>query len=265
MQEFSPSPSANEYKDYGYFSPDTPSWAEFVYVRILSVAEEEVPCGRERRMLDIGCGNGHLVGEFLKRGYKGVGVDPSESGVQAARTKYPSSRFEALMSDDQILHNLGEAPFELVVMAEVIEHIYDPVKAVRGAFSAVRPGGLFICTTPYHGYLKNLVLAVTNRFDYHLDPFWLGGHIKFWSFKTLSRLLKEAGFIDIHFRGGVVGLPYLWKSMVVSARRPSSGSVPDQERRSGYVMRGRAEREGWPSRRRSRSPSTGPPIGPSPF
>ncbi len=220
MQEALPNPGSNEYKDYTYFSPDTPSSAEFIYPRILSIAQEVFPSGRDKRMLDIGCGNGHLVGEFLKRGYKGVGVDPSESGIRNAQTKYPSGRFEALMADDLILDNLGEAPFDLVVMVEVIEHIYDPVKAVNGVFSAVRPGGFFICSTPYHGYLKNLALALTNRLDYHLDPFWLGGHIKFWSFKTLSRLLKEAGFIDIGFRDGLVGLPYLWKTMVVSARRP---------------------------------------------
>lgn len=223
MRESLPSSGSGEYKDYGYFSPDTLSSAEFIYPHILSIAEEEFRSERDKRMLDIGCGNGHLVGEFLKRGYKGVGVDPSESGIRNAQTKYPSARFAALMADDQILRDLGEAPFDLVVMVEVIEHIYDPVKAVNGVFSAVRPGGLFICSTPYHGYLKNLALAVTNRLDYHLDPFWVGGHIKFWSLKTLSRLLKEAGFIDIRFRGGLLGLPYLWKTMIVSARRSPLG------------------------------------------
>jgi hypothetical protein len=46
---------------------------------------------------------------------------------------------------------------------------------------------------------------------------WDGGHIKFWSKKTLSELLKREGFEVIDFHG-VGRLPYLWKSMVLIAK-----------------------------------------------
>ena len=65
-----------------------------------------------------------------------------------------------------------------------------------------------IISTPYHGYLKNLVLALTNKWDAHLNPFWDGGHIKFWSRKTISRLLSENGFRVIQFIGsGTITFP----------------------------------------------------------
>ena len=90
---------------------------------------------------------------------------------------------------------------------------------MRGCLLATRPGGRFICTTPYHGYLKNLAISLTNKWDDHITPFWDGGHIKFWSRKTLGRLLTEAGFTNLQFRGAG-RLPYLWMSMVMSGDRP---------------------------------------------
>ena len=79
-------------------------------------------------------------------------------------------------------------------------------------------GGLLIISTPYHGYLKNFVLALANKWDAHLNPFWDGGHIKFWSCKTLSQLLNETGFSVIRFIGAG-RLPFLWKSMIVVAQK----------------------------------------------
>lgn len=114
---------------------------------------------------------------------------------------HPQARFEVLPADDQLLANLDEPPFDLVVSTEVVEHLYAPKAYARGCFEAARPGGRFICTTLYHGYLKNLALSLLNKWDAHANPLWDGGHIKLWSRRTISRLLAEAGFRNIRFRG----------------------------------------------------------------
>jgi hypothetical protein len=77
-------------------------------------------------------------------------------------------------------------------------------------------GGAIIISTPYHGYLKNLALSVFNHWDKHHTPLWDGGHIKFWSKRTLTVLLEEQGF-KVEKIIGVGRLPYLWKSMVLMA------------------------------------------------
>lgn len=76
---------------------------------------------------------------------------------------------------------------------EVIEHLYQPrafVLFIRSILEA-SGGGQFIVTTPYHGYLKNLTIALANKMDYHLSALWEGGHIKFWSRRTLAILLRR--------------------------------------------------------------------------
>lgn len=171
------------------------------------------------RVLDVGCGNGYTAGQFLARGCEVVGVDLSESGIAQARAAYPKARFEVLPADDRLLENLRNEPFDIVVSTEVIEHLYAPRPYVRGCFSALRAGGRFICSTPYHGYLKNLLIALTGRTVAHADPLWEGGHIKLWDRATLSQLFEEAGFINLQFRGAG-RLPYLWMTMVMSGDRP---------------------------------------------
>lgn len=172
------------------------------------------------RVLDIGCGNGSLSARFLELGCTVVGLDASDTGIAAARHAFPTARWEVLLADEKVLANLGEDPFDIVISTEVVEHLYDPRAYMRGCLAAIRPGGKFIISTPYHGYLKNLAIALTDHWDTHHTVLWDGGHIKFWSRKTLTELLATSGLQKSQFMG-VGRVPFLWKSMVLSVERPA--------------------------------------------
>jgi 2-polyprenyl-6-hydroxyphenyl methylase/3-demethylubiquinone-9 3-methyltransferase len=74
-------------------------------------------------------------------------------------------------------------------------------------------------STPYHGYWKNLALALSGKMDDHFMALRDHGHIKFWSEKTITKLLSHAGFNSIEIsRAG--RMPALAKSMVIVARKP---------------------------------------------
>jgi len=62
---------------------------------------------------------------------------------------------------------------------EVIEHLYSPKTYLANIYNWLKDDGYLILTTPYHGYLKNLAIALFNKFDNHFNPLWEGGHIKF--------------------------------------------------------------------------------------
>lgn len=81
----------------------------------------------------------------------------------------------------------------------------------------LKPGGVLIVSTPYHGYLKNLALSLADKWDDHHTPFWDGGHIKFWSRRTLSEFLRREGFEVLGFHD-VGRLPFLWKSVILVGR-----------------------------------------------
>jgi 2-polyprenyl-3-methyl-5-hydroxy-6-metoxy-1,4-benzoquinol methylase len=171
------------------------------------------------RVFEIGCGNGSLNRRLREAGHDAIGVDTSTSGVALAEHCFLGSAY------DDLAGKYGTFP--VVVSLEVVEHVMEPRKFARAAYDLLELGGIAIISTPYHGYWKNLALAVSGKMDAHFTALWDGGHIKFWSEKTLSTLLTEAGFTDIRFiRAG--RFPALAKSMIAVARKhqvPSASSM----------------------------------------
>jgi ubiquinone biosynthesis O-methyltransferase len=169
-------------------------------------------------LLDIGCGNGAMAASLAARGAVVTGIDLSDSGIALARAAHPAVRFEVASVYDDLQARLGT--FDRVIALEVIEHLFDPRTFLRRAFDALKTGGTLVLSTPYHSYLKNVALALSGRLDAHFTVLWDGGHIKFFSQRTLAAMLQEAGFEDLRFQGAG-RVPLLWKSLVASARRPS--------------------------------------------
>lgn len=171
------------------------------------------------RVLDIGCGNGSLTAAWAKGGWDVTGVDLSESGVAQAKASHPNIAFHRLPVGPALVEYFGEGSFDAIVSAEVVEHLYAPRDLAQVGFTLLKNGGVLVLTTPYNGYLKNLVIAAAGKMDKHWTVLWDGGHIKFWSWKTIRVLLEEAGFTGLEF-GAAGRVPYLWKSMVVRAWKP---------------------------------------------
>lgn len=96
--------------------------------------------------------------------------------------------------------------------------MYAPRTFASCLHGLLEEGGTAIVSTPYHGYWKNLALAITGKMDDHFTALWDHGHIKFWSILTLRTLLEEAGFRTVTFRR-VGRIPALAKSMIAVARK----------------------------------------------
>src|SRR5678815_4544319 len=137
-----------------------------------------------RSICDLGCGNGHISGRLAALGYHVTGVDASASGIQIAQRTYPGVEFAHALIDRDL--NLGE--FDLVISSDVIEHLYRPSDLLEAAVTQLKPGGQILLGTPYHGYLKNLVLAATGKMDAHFSALHDGGHIKFFSVESVLTL-----------------------------------------------------------------------------
>lgn len=170
---------------------------------------------RPKSVLDAGCGNGALAGAMAAAGYQVMGIDGDAEGIAIAQRQHPAVEFRQGQFD-------GSPPgeFDVVVSTEVVEHLYAPHELAAFAFAALKPGGHLVISTPYHGFIKNLAISLANGWDKHFTANWCGGHIKFWSIKTLSDLLRKSGFEITGFRG-VGRMPFLWMSMILIARRPN--------------------------------------------
>src|SRR2546426_7987986 len=108
------------YRDYGYNDALKPYGSEYLLKELGAFCPE---LKQGTRVLDVGCGNGHLTSYFLSRHCQLVGIDLSTQGVELARLTYPNARFEVLQTDQGILDSLGEEPFDIIVSTEVVEHL----------------------------------------------------------------------------------------------------------------------------------------------
>jgi len=169
------------------------------------------------RVFELGCGNGSVAGVLAQQGWDVTGVDPSSEGIAQANAQWPELKLFEGSAYDDLAARFGRFP--VVTSLEVVEHVYFPRRYAATLFSLLEPGGTAIVSTPYHGYWKNLAMALTGKMDAHFTALWDHGHIKFWSLKTLGELLREAGFVDIRFER-VGRIPALAKSMIAIARKP---------------------------------------------
>lgn len=154
--------------------------------------------GQVKKVLDAGCGSGIFTSAIKKAGYEVVGMDISENAIFQARKRHPDLQF--------VCHGLDtpwpfeDNAFDAIFAGEVIEHVF----GLRNMFSEInrtlKPGGLVILTTPYHGLIKNLLIVILN-FNRHFNDL-KGGHIRFFTKESLINLLKEFGFM-------VTGIKYI--------------------------------------------------------
>jgi len=207
-----------EQKEYGWKSTKPPCSCGFVAPCVLNILK----LLDVKRVLDVGCGNGALCGMLHDAGFDVVGADADKNGCALARAEYPDILFFEVGVYDEPDPVLGNPPkkFDCVVSTEVVEHLYAPRHLPQFASRVLRQNGYLVLSTPYHGYLKNLALSVFNHWEQHHTALWEGGHIKFWSKKTLTQLLHQNGFKVTQFYG-VGRFPYLWKSMILVAQKMS--------------------------------------------
>jgi 2-polyprenyl-3-methyl-5-hydroxy-6-metoxy-1,4-benzoquinol methylase len=158
--------------------------------------------------------------KFIKENFswdKIAGIDASPSGINIAKGIHPDRFFLHNIEDEGLPEPINKLEFDTVISTEVIEHVFSPANFMIMVRTILKnSSGQVILSTPYHGYLKNLIIALSNKWDSHHTVLWEGGHIKFWSRNTLTRLLKENGFTVTNFVG-CGRFPYLWKSMIIKA------------------------------------------------
>jgi 2-polyprenyl-3-methyl-5-hydroxy-6-metoxy-1,4-benzoquinol methylase len=168
------------------------------------------------RVLDVGCGEGHLTAALADAGCDALGVDVSQRALERARSSYP--RLDLRVIPERGSWALPDAHFDLVWAGEVIEHVADTSEWLSEVRRVLRSGGVLALTTPANGRVSLLVLALSRRaFDERFDP--RGDHLRFYSRRSLCTLLSDFGFeeIDVRVRGGA--LRGSQRVLLASARR----------------------------------------------
>jgi ubiquinone/menaquinone biosynthesis C-methylase UbiE len=143
--------------------------------------------GRPERALDIGCGDGRLTAELDAAEL--TGADLSAVALERARRRLPAAELVLVEPDAPL--PFDDNRFELVLCAETLEHVRDVQLLLSEARRVLAPGGTLALTTPAHGRLTGAAILL-GGFERRFDP--LSPHLRFFTRRSLGRLLEEMGF-----------------------------------------------------------------------
>ena len=199
--------------EYCYRNTEADHTRPYLWEPVLKILQRE----DAKTVFDLGCGNGAFVKHLVEKGYDASGADPSSQGIKLAKAADPSLKVEQASAYDPLSERFGR--FDAVVSLEVAPVVYYPRKFARCLVDLTKPGGIIAVSTAYHGYLKNLAVALMGRLDQHADPLWDHGIIKLWSIKTLTALFDEVGVKreSVQLLGRI---PPLAKTMLMTFRKP---------------------------------------------
>ncbi|KKU81366.1 MAG: hypothetical protein UY10_C0059G0002 [Microgenomates group bacterium GW2011_GWA2_47_8] len=160
------------------------------------IVKKLLPPNSQLKLLDFGCGTGHLLKEVVKirPDYRIYGVDISTKALEVAKTRVPRGVFRFVSNDQHI--PFPNNSFDIILALDVLEHIYDTKTVFTELARVLKPNGMLIITVPYNGKLK-LILATLVAFDGYFNPY--SPHIRFFNKSTLRRCLTDAKLSPLRF------------------------------------------------------------------
>lgn len=94
-------------------------------------------------IIDIGCGTGHLLNHFRKKGWKTFGIEPDPSAREFAK-----SNFNIVVEEENELENCKENSFDVVSMWHVLEHVHKPIERMDLIYKILKNDGIAVIALP---------------------------------------------------------------------------------------------------------------------
>ena len=137
--------------------------------------------------LDIGTGDGAFLESLLELGFRNVtGVEPSQAPVAAAKPHIqPLIRLGIFRPED-----FPAGAFSLVSCFQTMEHVSDPLGTVRGAYTLLKPGGVFFMAVHNRKSVSARLMGMKS-------PIFDVEHLQLFSPETAKLLLEKAGLRDV--------------------------------------------------------------------
>jgi len=158
-------------------------------------------------ILDIGCGYGHFIKMMGNAGWAAVGIEPSsrtsgyakDKGLTVIKTTIDDAEFP-------------DESFDVITAFYVLEHLFDPLSAVKKIFMLLKPRGLTVLRVPHTTPLVKFLTIFKIKNNLYDLPF----HLYDFSPKTIRLLLEKAGFSSIRVIPGSPTFPNHYGERAIS-------------------------------------------------
>lgn len=152
------------------------------------------------KSIEFGCSNGHFS-KFVKDNYncESWGVDFDEIAIEVAKTK-----LDKVICGDALeaIEQLPDSYFDCLICNDLIEHLPDPLMFLRNVSRKMKSGASLVCSIPNVRYWKNTWdFLIKKDWKYEDAGILDYTHNKFFTFKSISRLLSDAELSNIQVTG----------------------------------------------------------------
>jgi 2-polyprenyl-3-methyl-5-hydroxy-6-metoxy-1,4-benzoquinol methylase len=154
--------------------------------------------GEPQRILELGCSAGLMTQILHRRGHRltGIEIDPKAAALAESSTEYIIVGDLDDDGPDDVLARLDDT-YDVVLAADVLEHLRNPLGCLRRAVGALAPGGIVILSIPNvaHGDVRLALFA--GRFDYRDNGLLDRTHVQMFTLASLVEMIREAGLVPV--------------------------------------------------------------------
>lgn len=162
-----------------------------------------------KRALDIGCARGHLLDELSSRGWSCIGIDSDPSDVAICRSKGLSVLEMNLAAEVPL--NLG--CFDLVILADVLEHFAEPERLLESLHKILNPGATIVVSVPNIAHISVRLQLLIGRFRYTSRGILDRTHVRFFTKQSIMECLIASGFGIRQSLSSAVPLELVWPAI----------------------------------------------------
>jgi 2-polyprenyl-3-methyl-5-hydroxy-6-metoxy-1,4-benzoquinol methylase len=175
------------------------------------------------RVLDLGCSGGAFASRVRALGHHVTGVDSEELPHVRERC---DEFFRADLDHGIPPEVLARGPFDVVICADVLEHLRRPEDLLAQLPQALVPRGAVITSVPNFSHWYSRGRTALGLFDYDQRGILDQGHVRFFTRRSFERLTRAAGLVAL--RHHVTGLPL--EALTSAAQSPLTRALRTADR-----------------------------------
>lgn len=158
--------------------------------------------GNNKNVLEIGCGPGSITKHlFEKNNCRVTGLDNDFSALSKVKP-YCEKIIKVDLNSDNWLNNFySMKSFDVIVAADVLEHLNNPWLKLKNLSQLLSKDGFIVISLPHIGHISVIAMLINGGFNYREWGLLDKTHMRFFGFNNIEHLCDEAGYqiIDYHY------------------------------------------------------------------
>src|SRR5215210_2104314 len=161
--------------------------------------------GYDKHVLDVGCSTGYLAEVLVERGCRVMGIEIDPKAARRAE-EYCERVMVGDVESLDLGEELDENSFDVIIFGDVLEHLKDPLQALRRLESFLGPRGYVVASIPNIAHGSVRLALMQGKFRYHSLGLLDSTHLRFFTRESLEQLFKDAGFLITELRRTTRGI-----------------------------------------------------------